>query len=70
MEVEEEAVEEVEAEGVTEEAEGGTLLQEDHPQVIQPVEETIDSLDNPQTYSWEIAPRRRSSSHNGNYTTT
>ena len=43
-------------------------LQGDPPQVT-PEEGTTDFLDNPRTYSLEIAQRRRSSSRNGNYIT-
>ena len=58
---------EVAAEEVAEE---GTPLQEDRPQATQPEEEeTIDSSDNPQTYSLGIAPKRRSFSRNGSSTT-
>ena len=69
--VAEEAVaEEAVAEVVVAEEEG-IPPQEDHPWVTQQAEEeTIDSSDNPRTYLQEIAPKRRSFSHNGNSTTT
>ena len=48
---------------------GNPLLQEDRHQAT-PEEETTDSLDNPQTYSRGTARRQKSSSRNGNSTTT
>ena len=45
--------------------------QEGHPWVTQEEgEEKIGSSDNPRTPSQEIAPKQRSSSHSGSYTTT
>ena len=65
----EEATEEVEeAVEAAEEAETPLLPQEVplQAQVMEEVEETIDSSDNPRMYSQETAPGQRSSSRNGN----
>ena len=60
------------AEGVVAEAVAAEEVlpsQEDRPQVT-PEEGITDSLDNPPTYSLGIARRQKSSSRNGNSTTT
>ena len=68
------AVEEAVAEAVAEAAEVVAAVetppqQEDHPQAT-PEGELTDFSDNPRTCSREIERRRKSSSHNGNSTTT
>ena len=61
----------VTAEEVAEEEEEIPLAQEDPLQATQVVGAVkTDSSDNPRMFSWETAPRQRSSSRNGNYITT
>ena len=59
----------VEAEAAAAAGEEIPPQQQDHPQAT-PEEGTTDFLDNPQTYSQGTARRQKSSSRNGNSTTT